>query len=74
MLRRRVPAKIQQAVHANAPQPTFDPEARKPHQIVNIDELCTSPWIGLHYRYEFMLHHRHELLEQHTSTGDAPEI
>jgi hypothetical protein len=38
---------------------------RAPQQVVNIDELSTSPWIGLHYRHEFLLHYRHELLEQH---------
>ena len=30
---------------------------------LDIDELVASPWIGLHYRHEFLLHHRHELLE-----------
>jgi hypothetical protein len=40
-------------------------EASAPRQATNIDELCASPWIGLHYRHEFLLHHRHELLVQH---------
>jgi hypothetical protein len=31
----------------------------------DIDELTTSPWIGLHYRYEFLLHYKHELLGPH---------
>ena len=30
---------------------------------LDIDEIVASPWIGLHYRHEFLLHHRHELLE-----------
>jgi hypothetical protein len=38
-----------------------------PRQALNIDELTASPWIGLHYRHEFLLHYRHELLE-----GTAP--
>lgn len=28
-----------------------------------IDDYFASPWIGLHYRHEFLLHCRHELLE-----------
>lgn len=32
-------------------------------QASSIDELSASPWIGMHYRHEFLLHHRHELLE-----------
>lgn len=34
----------------------------QPHDF-DIDEFNSSPWTGLHYRHEFMLHHRHELLE-----------
>ena len=30
---------------------------------LDIDEIVASPWTGLHYRHEFLLHHRHELLE-----------
>lgn len=29
----------------------------------DIDELIASPWIGLHYRHEFRLPHRHEPLD-----------
>ena len=43
-------------------------EAAALQQPFNIDELTVSPWIGLHFRHEFLLHHRHELLEQ-TETG-----
>lgn len=32
---------------------------------LNIDNFEASPWIGLPYRHEFLLHYRHELLEQH---------
>lgn len=28
-----------------------------------IDDLSASPWAGLHYRHEFLLHYQHELLE-----------
>ena len=28
-----------------------------------IDDYFASPWIGLHYRHEFLLHCHHELLE-----------
>lgn len=40
-------------------------EAPDTRQLFNIDELAASPWIGLHYRHEFLLHHSHQLLEQH---------
>lgn len=39
-------------------------EAQETRQLFNIDELAASPWIGLHYRHEFLLHHSHLLLEQ----------
>jgi hypothetical protein len=48
--------------------PERAPRAEKapaPRQPVNIDDLAASPWVGLHYLHEFLLHHRHELLEQH---------
>jgi hypothetical protein len=28
-----------------------------------IDDYAASPWLGLHYRHELMLHCNHELLE-----------
>ena len=34
-----------------------------PLQGADIDELIASPWIGLHYRHEFRLPHRHEPLD-----------
>lgn len=40
-----------------------------PLQSFSIDEYAASPWIGLHYRHEFLLHYRHELLEQQDLTG-----
>lgn len=30
-----------------------------------IDDYAASPWIGLHYRHELLLHCNHELLELH---------
>lgn len=39
-------------------------EAPASRRAVDIDALSASPWVGLHYRYEFLLHHRHELLVQ----------
>lgn len=38
-----------------------------PRNAFDIDELTASPWIGLHFRHEFMLHYRHELLGQRLS-------
>lgn len=40
-------------------------ETPAPRQPINIDEFSASPWVGLHYRHEFLLHYRHELLVQH---------
>ncbi|GAB16085.1 hypothetical protein ARGLB_110_00470 [Arthrobacter globiformis NBRC 12137] len=34
---------------------------------INIDDVVASPWIGLHYRHELLLHHRHEELELRNS-------
>ncbi|WP_104062238.1 hypothetical protein [Arthrobacter sp. 4R501] len=52
-------------------------EAADTRQLINIDELIASPWIGLHYRYEFLLHHSHQLLEQQPRvrcrSSDMPE-
>ena len=42
--------------------------AKKPIA-VDIDEIVSSPWIGLHYRHEFLLHHRHERLELGPNQG-----
>jgi len=28
-----------------------------------IDDYAAAPWVGLHQRYEFLLHCNHELLE-----------
>jgi hypothetical protein len=39
-------------------------EVPSERHIFDIDELAASPWVGLHYKHEFLLHHRHELLEQ----------
>lgn len=53
-----------------APQPgtpeqgTFRKKAPAQPSPFNIDDFITLPWIGLHYRHEFMLQHSHELLER----------
>lgn len=33
----------------------------------DIDAFAASPWIGLHYKHEFLLHHRHEHLENRSN-------
>lgn len=33
---------------------------------IDIDDVIASPWIGLHYSHELLLHHRHEELEPPT--------
>jgi len=65
MPRRRVPldSTPQRAIGTGAPDwPTRPEEAPTPLKAINIDELTESPWIGLHYKHEFLLHYRHELL------------
>ncbi|MFF2246076.1 hypothetical protein ACFVTM_18070 [Arthrobacter sp. NPDC058130] len=39
------------------------PEPREPRLPACIDDLAASPWVGLHFRHEFLLQHSHELLE-----------
>ena len=40
----------------------------------DIDDIIASPWIGLHYKHEFLLHYRHESLELANSTADRPNM
>lgn len=40
----------------------------------DIDDIIASPWIGLHYRHEFLLLYRHESLELPNSTADRPNM
>lgn len=66
MPRRRVTHSglTQTAFRSRGPgQNIFAEEAPTPLQDFGIDEYSASPWIGLHYRHEFLLHYRHELLE-----------
>lgn len=65
MPRRRVPfdSTPQSAFESTAPDWTpRAEEAPGPFQAISIDELIESPWIGLHYKHEFLLHYRHEVL------------
>jgi hypothetical protein len=62
-----------QAAHNGLTQPAFRSrvprqnfyaeEAPVPVLDFGIDEYSASPWIGLHYKHEFLLHYRHELLD-----------
>lgn len=68
MPKRRVPPKypLQETFRRCVPGRTpCAEETAVPRPALNIDELTASPWIGLHYRHEFLLHYRHELLELH---------
>lgn len=47
---------------------TYTEDAPAPVQDFGIDEYSASPWIGLHYKHEFLLHYRHELLEHQDRT------
>lgn len=40
----------------------------------DIDDIIASPWIGLHYKHEFLLHYRHESLELANSTADRSNM
>lgn len=37
-----------------------------------IDDVGASPWLGLHYKHEFLLHYKHESLELAVSMPDRP--
>ncbi len=43
----------------SAPPQTHENSAAR--EIPSIDAFVASPWIGLHYRHEYLLNHRHEL-------------
>jgi hypothetical protein len=58
----------QGAVRSFPSAPPQTHQASAAPEIPNIDAFGTSPWVGLYYRHEFLLHHRHELL---ASQGDA---
>jgi hypothetical protein len=65
MPRRRVPldSTPQRAFGSAAPDwTTRVEEAQATLQAINNDEITASPWIGLHYKHEFLLHYRHEFL------------
>jgi hypothetical protein len=69
MPKRGVPPKgsVQKVFRFGAPEQTPCAEEARAHRqdAFDIDELNASPWIGLHYRHEFLLHYSHELLEKH---------
>jgi hypothetical protein len=44
-------------------EPVLKTELAPLHPVSFIDEIVASSWVGLHYRHEFLLHHKHELLE-----------
>lgn len=58
---RRVPLKaIDQSRMRD--QETTAEEVQAPLKSLDIDDFAASPWIGLHFRHEMLLHHRHELI------------
>lgn len=52
----------QDAVRSSPSAPPQTRENSAAREIPSIDAFDASPWIGLHYRHEYLLHHRHELL------------
>jgi hypothetical protein len=64
--RRNLPRGILQKAFRSRPPDRASCAEEEPAalQAVDIDALSASPWIGLHYRHEFLLHYRHELLVQ----------
>lgn len=51
--------------------PTEGGEEAPSSRAFGIDDYVTSPWIGLHYRHEFLLHCNHELLEYQQPKNQA---
>jgi hypothetical protein len=65
-LRRVLPGSpAKEPSRSGVPVGNLCPQVLPLRQPLGIDELAASPWIGLHYRHEFLLHYKHELLEQH---------
>ena len=58
-----LPSVVQTALPPPRSSQTRDVEAAPYAQAFGIDDYAASPWIGLHYRHEFLLHCNHELLE-----------
>lgn len=57
---------FQKALRSSVPDPApCAEEAPASRQAINIDALSASPWVGLHYSHEFLLHYRHDLLVRH---------
>lgn len=54
----------QHEVGAHVPELAGSGKDRAPDPAFNIDAFEASAWVGLHYRYESLLHYRHELLER----------
>ncbi|MDQ0826211.1 hypothetical protein QFZ60_002384 [Arthrobacter sp. B2I5] len=38
-----------------------------------IDGVIASPWIGLHYKHEFLLHYQHEALDRPINMAHRPK-
>lgn len=45
------------------PNDIMGPEEAPSAPAFGIDDYGAAPWIGMHYRHEFLLHCNHELLE-----------
>lgn len=66
MFRRRVPPKnpALKVLRSHLNDRTHCTEERQiPANFSTFDELAASPWLGLHYQHEFLLHHSHQLLK-----------
>ncbi len=57
------PSVVQTAIPPHRPNQIMGAEEAPLAQAFGIDDYFASPWIGLHYRHEFLLHCNHELLE-----------
>jgi hypothetical protein len=58
-----LPSVVQTALPPRRPNQIMGAEEAPSRQSFGIDDYFASPWIGLHYRHEFLLHCNHELLE-----------
>ena len=65
MPRRRLalPSGARRALQPLTPNQSAGAVEAPPALAFGIDDYAASPWTGLHYRHEFLLHCNHESLE-----------
>lgn len=64
--RTALPSVVQTTLPPRRPSQMMGAEEAPFAQAFGIDDYAASPWLGLHFRHELLLHCNHELLvDQH---------